>query len=275
LIDSSDDFERGLLASSSRDVPSEHAYRRTLAMLGAGAAGAAGAAHGAAGGALSSGKLGGLVLGKWLAAGLALGVAAASGVHFASRAVRAPAPNFAPGRVEASPAARAAAPRRNERTVPLPAPERASAPPSEAPSAPEGARVSRAPRLEAHAVRLSNAAPLRPDATRASSGASVREAEPAVPPVASLRREMQLVEAARAALRHGDGRAALATLERYHSEFAHGELAPEASLLELSALLRAGERERARSLGERLIASDPTSQRADAVRALLAGGDNP
>jgi TolA-binding protein len=152
---------------------------------------------------------------------------------------------------------------------------RSEAPLLAVPSKLEPPQATHPSRSEAHATPVASTTSLAPAAAATAPAASAPALVAVVPPVASLRREMQLVDAARAELRHGAALTALDMLERYRSEFPRGELAPEASLLELSALLRAGRREQARTLGERLVAAEPTSQRAEAVRALLAGAQKP
>lgn len=271
---SSDEFERDLLQSSRGDVPSERAYQRTLTSLGVGFLMPIAAAHVAEGAAQAAAltvaaapvkSLGAAVLMKWLGSGMLLGVVTASGIGLSTR-VWEPEPAqkaaVSPRVAEIQPAVSASvvkspdAPR-----VPLAVPEPA-APPSAV-----GRRHVRAaePAFTAPVLR----APVLPPPSEPPP------AEPKPLDASSLEREMRLLDAARSALTRKDAGAALSTLARYRSEFARGSLAPEAQVLEVRALLQAGERARASALGARVIAADPAGRHADAVRALLGRSSNP
>jgi hypothetical protein len=63
-------------------------------------------------------------------------------------------------------------------------------------------------------------------------------------------------------------------LGEYHLQFHGGALGPEAAVLEVRALLGAGERPRAERLGEQVIARAPNSQHARIVRSLLGRSHN-
>jgi hypothetical protein len=267
---SSDEFERDLLLSSRGDVGSERAYQRTLTSLGVGvlipiaaAQVAEGAAASAALGAAPAKSLGAAVLLKWLGSGMLLGTVTASGIGLSSHVVQ-----------QAS---------RAQVTVPT-----AAVP------------ARRAPNVVASSPRLVLETPSIPASDRASNTTGRRGARMPEPPVApsvphapalpaspaqvsdreltdtnSLEREMRLLDAARRALARNAAAEALTTLRAYASEFEDGSLVPEARVLEVRALLAAGERERASALGRHIIAANPQGRHAEAVRALLARRSNP
>jgi outer membrane protein assembly factor BamD (BamD/ComL family) len=91
----------------------------------------------------------------------------------------------------------------------------------------------------------------------------------------SLPEEVRSLDAARTALAEGDARGALALLRRYDATFGTGALLPEARVLEVKALLAAGERARAVAVAKRITDLDPKSPHAEAVRALLARSSFP
>lgn len=264
-----DDFERGLISSCEDDVPSSRAYQRTLTSLGVGlvlplgATAAQGAGVTAA--ALPAAKLSAGVLGKWLALGAVAGVVTASGAHLTTRALAPAAPFVAssPVALPASRPLRAAATLPSESVAALsaePAPERAPA-----------AASPRVPPVSEPALPPASLTPL--PALEPTPALSPPLSKPAL--ASSLEGELARLEEARRALGRGDARAAIVTLKGYRVAFPSGALAPEASLLEVSALLQAGERERARELGRRIIAADPQGPHAQAVRSLLSETNKP
>jgi hypothetical protein len=258
-----DEFERGLLSSSSADAPSEQAFQRTLTSLGVGLLvplASAGVAHGAGAAAVATGsKLGVAALGKWLATGMAIGAVTVSAVTVTERALSTPPAAVTP-------------------TTPAPAGVATSTPVEKA-GARGAAAVTRASAVEAAKAPEAAAPKHRTETTTPSvepaasapsveGGASVPAEPLAAAP--SIKRETELIGSAQRALQRGDTRSALAALERYRSEFPAGVLAPEARLLEISSLLRAGERGRAETLAGAIIARDPAGQEAARARALLA-----
>jgi hypothetical protein len=243
-----DDFEHDLILSARRDAPRPAALRRTLATIGVGVSlplGVASVAEGAVAAAPVV-KLGAVALTKWLATGVALGVATAGGAKVAERA-------FEPERpAVVSPekgAAKRAAPR--VAASPVVAVESASLSVEEAPSAP--------------AVPVATVAVPATDAARA----------PGSVPSALLPEEVRSLDAARHALAQGDARGALALLRRYEETFGSGALLPEAGVLEVKALLAAGERTLAVARAKRITERDPGSPHAEAVRALVARSSFP
>lgn len=109
----------------------------------------------------------------------------------------------------------------------------------------------------------------------ASAKATSREAAPAAELGPSLAREVELVEAARAALARGDASAALRSLDTYDREIPAGTLSPEARVLRIEALVRAGgdaNRARANALGDAFLAANPSGPQARRVRSVLERG---
>jgi hypothetical protein len=233
-----DDFEHDLILSARRDGPRPAAVRRTLASIGVAVSlplGVTTVAEGAV--AAPVVKLGAVVLTKWLATGVALGVATAGGAKVAERALT---PDEV---VVVSP-------------VPKPDTPRAGTSPRATVESPSGAlaEARRAP------------APPAPPITFAPEGA--RALAPSAS--ASLPEEVRSLDAAQQALSRGDARGALALLDHYETRFASGALMPEARVLTVRALLAAGERTRALSLAKSIMDRDPQGAHAEAVRALIA-----
>jgi hypothetical protein len=79
----------------------------------------------------------------------------------------------------------------------------------------------------------------------------------------------------RQVLRAGKARQALLMLSLYGRRFPNGALGPEATVLTVEALLRAGDREAAAALAERVISGAPQSQHAKIIRALIGRAHNP
>lgn len=232
-----DDFEQELILSARRDAPRPAAMQRTLASIGVGVGTALGVASVAEGAVVVPVKVGAIALTKWLTTGVALGVVTAGGVKLTERA-------FEPTRPAVTVAAKPAAPR------PIKALE-ATAP------------------ADTAAVPVAEAPPSAPPAETAPAPAVNGRSAPVATP-SSLPEEVRSLDAVRRALAEGDAPGALALLRRYDATFRAGALSPEARLLEVKALLAAGERARAVAVGRRIVASAPKSPHAEAVRALLA-----
>jgi hypothetical protein len=237
-----DDFECDLLRSARQDAPRPAAMRRTLAAIGVGMSLPLGVVT-VAEGAIVPVKLGAVVLTKWLATGVALGVATAGGAKLTERALEPP---------RAAVVAPADAPRAAPPRAPRPATSAASAMP------PMAAAVPPVP------VATVTAAPV---------GDTARAVVPGAP--SSLPEEVRSVDAAREALAQGDARGSLALLRRYEATFGSGALLPEARVLEVKALVALGERTRAVAAAKRIIDANPQSPHAEAVRAVVAGASFP
>jgi hypothetical protein len=241
-----DDFECDLILSARRDAPRPAALRRTLATIGVGVSLPLGVASVAEGAVVVPVKLGAVALTKWLATGVALGVATAGGAKLTERALE-PA---RPAVVTTAAGAKRAAPR------PLP-------------------RATATGSTEAPPVIDEPAAVLPAPAAAPAALAAGAVLPPAVAPSASLPEEVRSLDTARQALAEGDARGALALLRRYDARFGTGALLPEARVLEVKALLAAGERARAVAAARRIVELDPKSPHAEAVRALVGRSSFP
>jgi hypothetical protein len=114
--------------------------------------------------------------------------------------------------------------------------------------------------------------------TSAPSAAPV-EARPAVVPPPStavdppaprdVHAQLQALEQARGALAAGDAPRALSILDAYASAFPHASMAPEATVLRVEALVRAGDTASAERLGSAFLAGQPQSPYAAHVRSLI------
>ncbi len=67
----------------------------------------------------------------------------------------------------------------------------------------------------------------------------------------------------------------LRALDDYQSQFPHGDLAPEALVLRIEALVRSGQRPAADELAREYLARNPGSPHARKIRALLGGPTGP
>jgi hypothetical protein len=85
----------------------------------------------------------------------------------------------------------------------------------------------------------------------------------------ALLREIGLVERVHERVAAGDTRAALTLLDSYDAEFAHGQMAEEAAVLRIQALLGEGQEARARELAHVFLAKHGASPLAERVRSLL------
>ncbi|MBN1605272.1 MAG: hypothetical protein JW940_01490 [Polyangiaceae bacterium] len=106
-----------------------------------------------------------------------------------------------------------------------------------------------------------------PYAPRLSRSSEVKQ-----PESESLTREVALLREARLALARGDARAALVAIDRRDREFPQGSLGPEATLLRVESLVRAGDRARAKLVASSFLRRQPRGPHADRMRTLL--GEN-
>ena len=86
----------------------------------------------------------------------------------------------------------------------------------------------------------------------------------------SVRRELELIALARAALTNGDVRACLAALDLHDREFPAGQFALEAKVMRIEAAFAAGDRNGARSLARDYLAANPSSPYDARIRSLLS-----
>jgi len=75
----------------------------------------------------------------------------------------------------------------------------------------------------------------------------------------SFEAEVSLLDQARAALDSGRPAAALSVLDSYAARFPHGTMAPEATLVRILALLKAGDRNAATRVADDFTARNPKS----------------
>jgi len=94
-------------------------------------------------------------------------------------------------------------------------------------------------------------------------------------PTSSLRRELELVEAARRALRGGDASACLSSVARYEEEFPSGQFTHEGQVMRIEAMALAGNHDKARRLAHAFLQANPKSPYADRVRSVLARVETP
>ncbi|WP_438038074.1 hypothetical protein [Sorangium sp. So ce128] len=281
------EFERALLRSWKQESPSSSARARALAIAGLATGGVAGggvAGGGVAGGTTAApspsaapapkagaGKL--LVLAKWslraaigvglLAAGVALlrpsAPPSAAGTSSEPQATLTPPTAVEPPAASAAPVAPAPAPSGPVTQTPLQAsapPLQASAPPLQA-----SARPLQAPAAATSPPRPKSAAP------RAGSAPGA--------PIDALGEQVAMIDRARDALAAGDAAGCLAALDAHDSKFPRSAMGEEATVLRIEALIRLGDRARAAELGQRFLASRPTSAHASGVRALLGAAKEP
>jgi hypothetical protein len=258
LEDDATEAERWLLRSVRIDVPPASGKRRALAALGlAAAATTTASTSGVAAAATASA---GWVI-KCIAVGTVGGVIVAGAVE-AVTAVVAESPHLTSPRV----------------TAPAVAVSGASMPhaPAALPVAPPPADpLVRAE--DAHVVDQEPPVPSASQTTRSAIPATAH-AEPSLaarseqesrPIGATLAQEVRALDEARRALASGDVESALQILDAYDIRVAKPRLGPEAIVLRIEALLAEGQFDRARELGERLLAKDPEGAYAQHVRSLL------
>lgn len=278
-----DDFDRALLGSARRDMPSSGAVTRAAAALGIAAVAAPVAAAAAA--TSVAGRAATFSLTKWTLIG-ALGVAGAgTGTVAYLGSTRG---------VEPQSAAVPTAPAKGERHAPLaaaPAEEPASAPPQVVPLASEPVRAApsiagapasprgvAAPAAAGPAVGApAPTTPAAPTAAPASPEAAqvTRPAPSATGGAAavSIAEEVALVDRARHALRQGRAGEAFDTLSLYQSRWPNGVLSTEVRVLRVEAQLRLGQRASAQRDARAFIAVQPNSRYATRLRELFAPGE--
>jgi hypothetical protein len=244
---------RALLSAALDESPPRGAARRAMIALGVATAGVTVGAGATAATAAAKHAFSLAAIAKWFAGGALLGVLAAGGAVAGTDALlpRKPAPQPVPAPTAAQFAPQPAA--GEPRTLP----ESELEPSMNEPTAPGRQRAQRsakpAPPPSVDARRAPTTAP--------SSARFDLDDDP-------LTLEVRLLDQARRAIASGDGTAALSVLDRYRSEHPRGRLAPEAFVLRLEALVRAGRAVEARQLAERRLAADPTGAHAERIRKI-------
>lgn len=229
LLETDSDEVRALLRSAELDEPPNGAMRRMLTRAGVGV-GIGLVAAATSTTVSSAAKVAPLVVGKWLAVAAFVGVGAVAVVHVAR-----------PTSVKLA----------NQTALAKTAQEPATPEPPAAPAVEANDPAANGPSNEA--------APLAtPRSFKAAPAGST-----------DITGEIAAISLARGALDKGNARAGLAALDRYQQDYPHGALAPEATVLRIEALLLAGDRARAKSLGEAFLKAHPKSPHAQRVRSLI------
>ncbi|HEY3665097.1 MAG TPA: hypothetical protein VGL19_03815 [Polyangiaceae bacterium] len=256
-----DDFTQALLRSAESDEPSNAAYAKVAAALGVGAAIGVGASMPAPA-AVVAGASAASALARWsgsLAAKLALlGVSGAlllgaSGGYLWHRAAT---------RGAAGGGAQAGA------SV-LPVQPHVATAAAVAPSQPEAAVVP-GPASPANAALAAAVAPLA--ATGAAPVRALRHVHAAARLAASgssLPEQVQSLDRARVALSSGDASTALVEIAHYRKAWPKGVFLTEASVLEIEALAKRGERSLAAMRAQAFVTAHPDSPQAERLRALI------
>jgi len=236
------DLGRTLIEAGVDEQPSEAARRRALVALGVaapmfgvasvalGASAAKGAAAGSASALTTGGVTSGIVIAKWLGAGVAAGVLATATAQLVQQ------PSFTAPPARVAPAV-VVAPKREPPLAPVAPPPVVEAPKAEEPE---------------------------PASVTAPPAAPVVAAEPAL-----LAREVAFVDRARALLESGNASGAAEALHDYEREFERPKLLPEVWVLRMRAAERAGDMAGARILATRLVEVFPKSPHTARARQLL------
>jgi hypothetical protein len=269
FCDGDDEAARRLMLAMRDERPPAGAVNRALVALGVGSAAllttGAAAGSGGAGAALSK-SLTALAF-KWLGAGAAVGLVAATGASVLPRATdqeaSIPTAGAAASPVELVPAPRAPQTRAESERVEIAEPAPAPDEPAPAPVA----RTSTAPARE-----LGPAPAEAQSVARFEASGSPGEARRPLtwPPAAdSLEREIELLDQARSAVRANAPVDALAKLDRFAREFPRGRLASEAFVVRLEALVRANRAAEARALAGAHLTRNPSSPHATRIRRIV------
>lgn len=308
LLDgNTDELALALLRSADDDSPSADSLKAAAMALGigtslGGSALLASGLHGASGSSAATGlsalspaaiaaapAAGAITLGlvaKQVAIGLAAGVVAMSGLELASEnpfGVRDKAPNVQVASVSpARPAreARIAHQSGAALTQPVGATVAADAEDTSALSGAsdnagvQGVRHRALVPKGAEAARASEPAPAQAAAAPTPAPEAKPEPEAAKPQAVaqnkSLAAEVAMLDRARSALLAQNAPGALRALEQYRKERQTGILDPEATVLQIQALEKLGDRASAARLARQFITSQPASRHVESLRVLAA-----
>jgi hypothetical protein len=126
------------------------------------------------------------------------------------------------------------------------------------------------------------AEPVAIEATRALAPAAAprviarsvpRSAESSASPASALPVELAMLDRARSATSAGDTNRALSILDAYAVRFPRGAMAPEAAVLRVEALVKAGDRPGAMRFANAFLASAPHSPYATRIQSLLSASN--
>jgi hypothetical protein len=271
LRDDPTDPEERLLRSARLDKPPASGKARTLASLGAAAAMTTAASTGSA----TATVVGGVSVAKWLVVGALGGTVAVGAVGELAPLLR-DAPRRGPVSVVLPPSAAIAPTEGKGALRALPIPRAATEVPREPPPADQPEDRDHRGEVSQTFATASAPAVSRPQQLNPSPGALVPSGPapelPTTKPAAagSLADEVNALEEARHAFALGDMQSALRALDDYDRRFAGQRLGLEASMLRIEALVAQKQLDRARELGQELLAKDPHGAYAQRVRSLLA-----
>jgi hypothetical protein len=263
LGDQPTEAERRLLRSAQLDVPPASGKGRALAAVGLAAAMTTTAGTGGATAAAVT--LGSVA--KWITLGAVGGAVAFGAVEEVPPMVREALRPRPP--LVAAPAVMTASHRAPPSPHPLssspasqPEPPAESAEPADHSPGPSGPAaptllaersVRRPPPNPPAALRQSNPAVAQPT----EPPRAVERADTSLATGATLAAEVSALDDARRALASGDAESALRSLDTYDRQFARRRLGPEAAVLRIESLVAQGRLDRARELGQALLAAEP------------------
>jgi hypothetical protein len=260
-------LEGTLLGSARGDAPSARARGRAFVALGVGSAAlgvpAATTAAAGAAGAKTVASVGLLAAVKWGGIGLAVGALTVGGIRQAPKifgGAETRAATVADGKSHPGTDRSGNIAPRIEPDVPL-----ASAVEPAAPEPPVVAPRA-APPSESRASALAEPLHVSPPGSKTALPLDALAESHLAEEVAALDRARRLVAT--------DPERALRQLDEYEQRFPHGDLAPEALVLRIEALVRAGERARAEVLATSYLASHPKSPHAKRIRTILGWGED-
>lgn len=271
FADQFDDFERQLLRSTRKDVPTAGAASKTLVALGLAPTTAVVATAGAGAAAAAGRSLTVWSILKGLGVGALTGGALMVAADLAQRPEKQPlAPLSAPS---------------HSMTAPTPRATRAAQPaPSSAadPQVDSGASASNLSNEVPSQQRRSDSLgvarasePSRPALAPLSSVAAFApqpSSEPAAaaPNAISIAEQVEIIDRARRALKDGRAREALADASAYSQRWPSGSLAIEAVIVRVEAELALGDRASAERDAQRVIDARPGSRYAARLRQLFS-----
>lgn len=255
-----DELSRALLRSAQIDEPSRAAYAKAASALGVGVGVGAAVGLGASlpapaflaavgGGVSGAARWYGSAAAKLVLCGVSgVLLVAGSALFLRHRAANGAAASVVHARAAAEPLLGAAL---------IHAPQ---AQPAQAPAAlPAPASEPRAAE-----VAVPRSAPVAGNSVARASAASVH--------ASSLPEQVLSLDRARVALSSGDPRAALQEIAHYRSAWPKGVFLTEASVLEIEALAKSGERSLAAMRAQAFVAAHPDSPQVDRLRALIPSG---
>jgi hypothetical protein len=255
LEDNPSVVEQRLIVSARFDRPPLGGKQRILVAMGFGAGTAT---VGGAATAATAPALGIAVISKWLAVGLATGALTTGALLLGHQAL---------GARRASPPAVLAPALRSlpRKTATLPVTSSVTKSSDSAPRSSEGtAHVHSRPRSSEGTAHVHS----RP---RTQSSAPTRANAPPAVHTPTLSDEVTALDRVRQAALSGTPTNALRLLDTYERTFNSPNLAPEAAVLRIEALLALRRETEAKRVGERLLASNPNTPHAQRVRSLLGG----